>query len=210
MKRYWESLRPFEKRVVVGVTTGLFVIFNVWFVLPHFSDLGQMRKRMEEAQYTLGIREAAIAQTQFYQTQVGKLKKEGLDVPPQEQALQFQRAVSDEESRSGVNPKSTGRISTRTNDPFFLELSQTINVESGEQQLVDFLFNLGSGNSLIRVSDLGLHPDAPHRQLSSTIKLVASFQKNSAAKPAAPPARSGSGRLAGSPTASTSSTPTKK
>ena len=203
MKRYWETLRPFEKRVVVGVGTGLFVIFNLWFVLPHFSDLARMRKRMEEAQYTQGIRQAAINQTQFYQAQVKKLQSEGLDVPPEEQALQFQRAVSDEESRSGVNPKSTGRITTRTNDPFFLELSQTITVESGEQQLVDFLFNLGERNSLIRVRDLGLHPDAPRQQLSGTIKLVASFQKKSTAKPAGPGGRPASGRLAGSPTDST-------
>jgi len=199
MKKYWEGLRPFEKRVVVGVATGLFVIFNVWFVLPHFSDLSGMRTRMADAQSTPRIRQAAIAQTPFYPKEVAKLQKEGLDVPQEEQALQFQRAVSDEESRSGVNPKSTGRISTRTNDPFFLELSQTITVESGEQQLVDFLFNLGSGNSLIRVRDLGLHPDAPHQQLSGTIKLVASFQKKPTAKPAAPGGRTGSGRLASTP-----------
>jgi len=199
MKKYWEGLRPFEKRVVVGVATGLFVIFNVWFVLPHFSDLSGMRTRMADAQSTLRIRQAAIAQTSFYTNEVAKLQKEGLDVPQEEQALQFQRAVSDEESRSGVNPKSTGRISTRTNDPFFLELSQTITVESGEQQLVDFLFNLGSGNSLIRVRDLGLHPDPPHQQLSGTIKLVASFQKKPTAKPAAPGGKTGSGRLASTP-----------
>ena len=210
MKRYWENLRPFEKRVVVGVATGLFVIFNIWFVLPHFSDLGAMRKRMEEARYVLGIRQGAVGQTQFYESQVRKLQGEGLNVPPEDQALQFQRSVSDEESRSGVNPKSTGRISTRTNDPFFIELSQTITVESGEQQLVDFLFNLGSVNSLIRVRELGLHPDAPHQQLSGTIKLVASFQKKAAPKPAAPDGRSGSGRLAGSPPPSTPPLETKK
>jgi hypothetical protein len=89
---------------------------------------------------------------------------------------------------------------TRTNQ-FFLEQSQTITVQSGEQQLVDFLFNLGSGNSLIRVRDLGLHPDAPHQQLAATIRLVASFQKNPTTKPAAPAARTGSAKPAGAPAA---------
>ena len=44
---------------------------------------------------------------------------------------------------------------------------------------LDFLYNLGSGNSLIRVRDLQLSPDAPARQqLGGTVKLVASYQKN--------------------------------
>jgi hypothetical protein len=104
----------------------------------------------------------------------------------------------------GVNPISTGRILTRTNE-FFLEQTQTINVQSGEQPLVDFLFNLGSGNSLIRVRDLVLHPDAQTRQqLAGAIKLVASYQKNPS-KAAVPGSRTGSTRTAGTPSATSRS-----
>ena len=71
-----------------------------------------------------------------------------------------------------------------------MELTQPISVQSGEAQLVDFLYNLGSGNSLIRVRDLTLRPDPPRQQLSGTVKLVASYQKNPPKKaaPAASPA----------------------
>ena len=204
MKRYWEGLRPFEKRVVVGVATGLFAVFNLWFVLPHFSDLARMKKRMEEAQWTLGVRQTAIAQKPMYEEEIKKLQREGLDVPAEDQALQFQRTISDEEMRVGVNPISTGRIITKTNQ-FFLEQTQTINVQSGEQPLVDFLFNLGSGNSLIRVRDLVLHPDAQTRQqLAGAIKLVASYQKNPS-KAAVPGSRTGSTRTAGTPSATSRS-----
>src|SRR6266404_7471280 len=205
MKRYWEGLRPFEKRVVVGVATGLFAVFNLWFVLPHFSDLGRMKKRMEEAQWTLQVRQTAIAQKPMYEEEIKKLQREGLDVPAEEQAIQFQRTISDEEMRVGVNPISTGRIMTRTNEFFFTQ-TQTINVQSGEQPLVDFLFNLGSGNSLIRVQDLILHPDPQTRQqLSGAVKLVASYQKNPS-KSAGPAQRTSSPRLAGTPTSTTRST----
>src|SRR6266404_3709242 len=205
MKRYWEGLRPFEKRVVVGVATGLFAVFNLWFVLPHFSDLGRMKKRMEEAQWTLQVRQTAIAQKPMYEEEIKKLQREGLDVPAEEQALQFQRTISDEEMRVGVNPISTGRILTRTNE-FFLEQTQTINVQSGEQPLVDFLFNLGSGNSLIRVRDLVLHPDPQTRQqLAGAIKLVASYQKNPS-KSVVPGSRTGSSRAVGTPSAASRST----
>ena len=55
---------------------------------------------------------------------------------------------------------------------------------------MDFLYSLGSGNSLIRVRDLTLRPDPPRQQLSGTVKLVASYQKNPPKKaaPAASPA----------------------
>jgi len=202
MKRYWENLRPFEKRVVAGVATMLFAIFNLWFVWPHFSDLAKMKDRMETAQKTLKIRQTAIAQIGFYEGEINKVKREGLDVPAEDQVLQFSRAITDEMMRSGVTPGSSGKPMTRTNQ-FFLEQSQTITVQSGEQQLVDFLFNLGSGNSLIRVRDLGLHPDAPHQQIAATIRLVASFQKNPTTKPAAPVARTGSTKLPGAPAAPT-------
>ena len=43
------NLRPFEKRLVVAVGAVLFVVLNAWFVVPHFSDLGQAKKRRADA-----------------------------------------------------------------------------------------------------------------------------------------------------------------
>ena len=39
------NLRPFEKRLVVGVGVVLFIVVNAVFVVPHFSDLSQARER---------------------------------------------------------------------------------------------------------------------------------------------------------------------
>jgi Tfp pilus assembly protein PilO len=82
-----------------------------------------------------------------------------------------------QQAQSGVNITSTSKQTVRTNQ-FFLELAEQVSVEAGEAQLVDFLFNLGSGNSLIRVRDLALHPNPPRQALSGNVKLVASYQKN--------------------------------
>ena len=179
MKGYWENLRPFEKRVLVVVATLVFAIFNLWFVLPHFSDLAKMGQRLKDAQSTLQVRNAAIAQIPSMQTQINRLQREGQDVPAEEQAFQFARRITDEQMRSGVTPQGGGKIFTQTN-LFFLEQTTTVNVEGNEQHLIDFLFNLGSGDSMIRVREMNLHPDAPRQRLAANVKLVASYQKNPA------------------------------
>ena len=212
MKGYWENLRPFEKRVLVGVATMLFAIFNLWFVLPHFSDLAKMRQRLKDAQTALETRKAAITQIPTIQTQVNKLQREGQDVPAEEQALQFARRITDEQMRSGVTPQGGGKIFTQTN-LYFLEQSTTVNVEGNEQQLIDFLFNLGSGNSTIRVRDMNLHTDAPRQKLAANVKLVESYQKTqksggSPAKPAPRVASSSNPNNPGPP--SPVSSPAKK
>jgi hypothetical protein len=86
---------------------------------------------------------------------------------------------------AGVQLQNTSRQFTRTNDVFFVEQVQNINVLATEEQLVDFLYKLGTGASMIRVRDLELQPDLPHQRLVANIKLVASYQKNPPAASAA-------------------------
>ena len=70
------------------------------------------------------------------------------------------------------------RQTADTNDLFFIKQMQNITVIATDEQLVNFLYKLGSGASMIRVLDLDLQPDAPHYHLSANIRLVASYQKN--------------------------------
>jgi hypothetical protein len=187
------NLRPFEKRLVVGVGAVLFVVLNAWFVFPHFSDLSQARERRTEALKKLERWQVEIDQKAKYDAGIKQFAKEGLEVPAEDQVNQFSRAIQEQQARSGVGLNNFGRTVTSTNQ-FFLELTQQgLSIQSGEAQLVDFLYSLGSGNSLIRVRDLTLRPDPPRQQLSGTVKLVASFQKNPPKK-AAPAASPASGK----------------
>ena len=183
------NLRPFEKRLVVGVAAVLFIVLNAWFVFPHFSDLAQAVDRRADALKKLDRWQVEINQEPTYKKQIRELESEGQSVPAEDQQNQFSRAIQMQQAQSGVNITSTSKQTVRTNQ-FFLELTQQVSVESGEAQLVDFLYNLGSGNSLIRVRDLALHPNAPRQALSGNVKLVASYQKNlpkKAAPAASPP-----------------------
>jgi Tfp pilus assembly protein PilO len=183
------NLRPFEKRLVVGVAAVLFVVLNAWFVFPHFSDLAQAQDRRAEALKKLERWQVEINQEPNYRKQIREMESEGQAVPAEDQQNQFSRAIQMQQAQSGVNITSTSKQVVRTNQ-FFLELTEQVSVESGEAQLVDFLYNLGSGSSLIRVRDLALHPNPPRQALSGNVKLVASYQKNPPKKaaPAANPA----------------------
>jgi hypothetical protein len=185
---YWNSLKPFEKRVVVGFGALFFVVLNFLFVIPHFSDLAAVHDRMAEAQRKLTRYQTEMAQTNVYLAGLREFERENSDVPPEDQSLQFANTVQIQANQSGVHIMSTAsHINTQTN-LFFLEKSQSIVVQSGEAQLVDFLYLLGSGNSQIRVRDLSVRPDPPHQQLQAQVKLVASYQKKLPAKPGDRPA----------------------
>jgi Tfp pilus assembly protein PilO len=170
-------LRPFEKRLVVVVAAVLFVVLNAWFVFPHFSDLGLAQDQRADALKKLERWQAEIDQEPGYRKQIKELESQGQSVPAEDQQNQFSRVIQMQQAQSGVNITSTSKQTVRTNQ-FFLELAEQVSVEAGEAQLVDFLFNLGAGNSLIRVRDLALHPNPPRQALSGNVKLVASYQKN--------------------------------
>ena len=63
MNAYWNNLRPFEKRVVVGFGVLFFIVLNFLFVIPHFSDLAAVNDRMATAQLKLVRYQNEIAQT---------------------------------------------------------------------------------------------------------------------------------------------------
>jgi type II secretory pathway component PulM len=188
MNGYWNNLRPFEKRVIVGFGALFFVVLNFLFVIPHFSDLNAAHDRMADAQKKLERYQAEFRQTNSYVAGLREFEKEGSDVAVEEQSYQFANAIQAQAGQSGVHILSNGRINTQTNQ-FFLEKSQTISVQGGESQLVDFLFNLGSGGSQIRVRDLGVRPDQAQQQLVANVKLVASYQKKATGRAALPASR---------------------
>jgi hypothetical protein len=180
------NLRPFEKRLVVGVAAALFVAVNLVFVFPHFSDWGRMKIRMAKAQKTLATFKTEIGEIRRYQADVKKMETEGgQDVPPEDQVVQFSRTIQDQAIKSDVHMSGL-RPQTRTNDQFFIEQYATITLDSPEPPLVDFLYNLGVGSSLVRVRDLTLRPDQPKQKLNATITLVASYQKKAAPRAVAP------------------------
>ena len=188
MTKYFDrwNLRPLERRLVVGVAVVLFLVINIVWVWPHFSDWSEMTNRLEGARFKYDSYQKEIIRLPVYQAQVKEMESDGASVPLEDQSVQFMRTVQQEAAQDGVQTSYTQRSLSRTN-LFFIEQIQNIQVTARDENLIKFLYNLGSSASLIRVRDLSLHPDGTRMQLVANIKLVASYQKNpKAAKPAAP------------------------
>jgi len=175
-----------ERRLVVGVIVVFLIVLNAVFIWPHFSDWGNLQRRLGDAQRKLNLYQTAVAQIPMLQAQVKKFESEGEFVAPEDQGVDFMRTVQAQSAQSSVNIVNTSRQLTRTNDAFFVEQSQNIDVIANDEQLVDFLYKLGSGSSMIRVRDLELQTDPPRLHLSAKIRLVANYQKNPKAAAAQP------------------------
>ena len=178
MKKYFAQLRPMERRLVVGVAVVLVLVLNAVFIWPHFADWGNLRHRLDAAHTKLTTYKQMIAQIPALTADVKKFESEGEFVAPEDQCINFMRTIQAQSAQSGVAIINTSRQITHTNDAFFVEQVENINVLATEDQLVDFLYKLGSGASMIRVRDLELQPDPPRQRLNANIRLVASYTKS--------------------------------
>ena len=178
MKKFFAQLRPLERRLAVGVLVVFILVLNWVFIWPHYADWSNLHNRLEGARQKLELYQKTILQTSNYEAQVKGFESQGEVVATEDMAINFLRTIQSQALASGVGMTSMSRPMTRTNDAFFVEQIQNINVTATDDQLVDFLYKLGSGASMVRVRDLELQPDPPHQKLNANIKLVASYQRN--------------------------------
>ena len=188
MNKFFAQLRPLERRLAFGVLVVFILVLNYVFIWPHFSDWNTLKSRLSTAQNELSRDQAAKDELPKYQKLVKDLESTGDVVAPEDQAINFLRTIQTQAAVSRVNIASMGRQSPSTNDVFFIQLIQNIQVSATDEQLVDFLYKLGSSASMIRVLDLELQPDPAKQHLVANVRLVASYQKKPAVAAAASPA----------------------
>jgi Tfp pilus assembly protein PilO len=181
VKKFFAQLRPLERRLAVGVLVVFILVLNWVFIWPHFSDWSNLHNRFEVAKQKLQLYQTTILQTSNYEAQVKGFESQGDVVAPEDQSINFLRTIQSQAQASGVGMVNPGRPLTRTNDAFFVQQIQNINVSATDDQLVDFLYKLGSDVSMIRVLDLELQPDPPRQKLNANIRLVASYKRNAPA-----------------------------
>jgi len=181
VKKLFAQLRPLERRLAVGVVVIFILVLNYVFIWPHRSDWSNLKSRLAAAQTELARDQAGIADLPKYQRLVKGFENQGDFVAPEDQSINFLRTIQSQAAASSVAIAGMSRQASRTNDAFFVEQIQNINITGTDAQLVDFLYKLGSSASMIRVRDLELQPDSTRQKLNAGITLVASYQKNAPA-----------------------------
>ncbi|HWF19117.1 MAG TPA: hypothetical protein VG754_07610 [Verrucomicrobiae bacterium] len=190
MKRYWEGLKPLERRWAVGAGCLVFLMLNYFFIWPHRHDWARDDTRTHAAEAKIATYNAEIAKKSAYLTKLRNLQAMGDQVLPEDQAIDFVHFYSSRMLSNNILFLSGGTLTTRTNSPFFMEQQLGISVQANETNLVNFLYSLAAGNSMVRVRSMSLHPNPDRHELSAGITMVASYQKKvsaTASKNATPP-----------------------
>ena len=180
------NLKPGERRAVLFVALFVFIVLNAWFVWPKFFELSRLHRRRDQALANLQQFQREVDRTPQYERRLRDLEQQGAAVASEDQASKLQTTVYSQAALSGVQvnnyvPQTRGGGGGRTNI-FFDETSGTIVFVAEEKSLVDFLYNLGVGGSLVRVKNMSLNPDAPHQRLQGSITLTASFARKAPAR----------------------------
>ena len=191
------NLPPTERRLVLFGIVLLVVLLNYFLVWPYFSEWSNTRDLLRKEGDKQSKFMAEIGQRRKYESRLNDLRQKGVPglldadrVPMMQQTVYAQGGLSGVLITRVMVPPPVKAIGT-TNQ-FFDERLVTVDVNGGEAELVDFLYQLGSGESMMRVRDItNLRPDASRTRLQATLTLVASFQKENKAptKPTPPPAK---------------------
>jgi len=178
MKKYFEQLRPIERRLVIGVIAAVLLVANYLYIWPIFGQWGTMEGKINQAHLTLKLYQQAKDETPAVELKLKKFQNEDEFVAQDDQAVSFMRTIQHQANMTGVSLINVPPSIMHTNDAFYVERVENISVSATDEQLVNFLYQLGNDPAMIRVWDLELHPDPPRQRLEAGVGLVASYQKN--------------------------------
>ncbi len=109
------------------------------------------------------------------EAQVRALEGEGAGILPADQAKGFAATIFNEAGHAGLQITAAGRTTSHTN-AFFIERAQSLSLQAREPQLLDFLRNIASSNSPLRVRALSLRPNAERQSLLVSLTVVGTYR----------------------------------
>ncbi|HXJ61983.1 MAG TPA: hypothetical protein VNU68_35545 [Verrucomicrobiae bacterium] len=176
------NLRPQERRLVVIVGIVVFVALNFWLVIPMFGEYGRNGQRILDVKKRLKTYQDEISKKNTYEKELRQLETSGVYIPTEEAGLRMSQEISSQAALSGVTITSMTQMQRNVQtggktNAFFDEAAVTVNVNSGEKELVEFLWHLADKETLIRAKSMTVGPDPSRMRLQGQITLVKSFQK---------------------------------
>ncbi|RME92388.1 MAG: hypothetical protein D6766_10170 [Verrucomicrobia bacterium] len=189
---FFDNLRPGERRFLVIVLTVVFIVLNAVLVWPRLDDWKTVQQEIEQLRRQRAEYLEEINRTARYERQIRELEGQGSAVLPEARALDLLRTVQEKARLSGVvitqTRTATSASATSRTNAFFDEQALTVGITTGPKELIEFLYSIGTGESMIRVRDMDLRPTRQRYQLDGNLTFIASYQK---AKPNPPPSAAG-------------------
>lgn len=176
------NLAPAERRLVVIVGIVVFVVLNFWLVFPEFGEWAKNEQRIRDAESKRKTFSDEIAKKSTYEKEIKELQQQsGGEVATEEAALRLSQEVNSQAALSGVTITSITPLqrqaATGKTNSFFDEASVTVNINTSEKELIEFLYRLADKDLLIRAKSMQLSPDPSRQRLQGPITLVKSFQR---------------------------------
>ncbi len=174
------GLRPAERRLVVGVGVILFIVLNIYLIWPHFKDWKILRDEIRVAEATIKLYRDESAKIGEYEAREAELKVSGTAIPTADMALALLDVVQPKARKAGVTVTEwkPSKNAAGGASEFFEEHQLRIGFRSTkDESLLKFLISLGTGESVIRIRELSIRPEATKMTLMGSITMVASYQK---------------------------------
>jgi|GEM_PF-1611343 len=170
------TLTTGERRLLVLVGLVVFILLNMWLVWPHAGDWKKFKLALKSAKNELEHKRQVVARLPELQTKVKEYEK--LNPGLESHSLELLRTIQTKATLAKINITSYSPARTVTNE-FFVEQLQTITVQGREPQIIEFLYQLGLSEALLRVRGLSLRPDATRQYLVGNITIAASYPRQS-------------------------------
>jgi hypothetical protein len=181
------GLQPGERRMVLGALVVFVALMSYWFLWPKVDEYSKIERSLEETARLRGRYLSETTKTNSYAKRLRELQTSGAQLAGEDAANRLQADINREASNTGVQINSmipstvSARIAGGQTNQFFDDIQVTVSLSAGEQELVDFLYGLGSGASMVRVRDVSnLRLDPTQTRLTATLTFVASVQKKTA------------------------------
>ena len=181
MKSFFDKLTPAERRLVVIVGIAVFVVINIWWIIPKFGEYGELEVKRAKTLRQIADYRAEIARKGAYEKLIRELSNVG-DIASEAAALRLLDEVNSQIALSGISVSGISplnRVSDRAKtNAFFEEASVNIRFSAGEKELLDFLYRLADKQFLIRAKSLDIQPEPQGRmRLQGNVTLVKSYQR---------------------------------
>ena len=184
------NLQPQERRLVLGGIVIVALVLNYWLIWPYFGEWSKLNADMAKVESRKTVYLGEINKKPVYERQLRDLEKSGAgEVLEEDQDNRVTSTIFTQAATHNVtvirnvpvgNPSATNL--------FFNEVARSVELIASEGDLVSFLQDLGTGDSMIRVRDISrLRLDGSQTKLQTTLTLVASFQRKM--KSVAPPSK---------------------